>query len=337
MEVPVTVTADGQPDYTADAGWCRIQALLPQCLRLDPSGVPMEEWQTVGAFSVHLDCWRRPDAPASVIIVHGGGGNGRLLAPYGAMAAMAGYEVIAPDLPGYGLTQVPGRRAVTYEDWRDTLSGVLEEQARRSRRPIIIFGLSAGGMLAYDATVRTRIPNGLAATCLLDPRDAAIRRSLVRWPWMAPLVGPMLSTLPTLTDRLIAPMRLAINMQAVANDPDIAAAIGSDPRAGGTWMSGRFMRTYVNSKPLAEPDAFDVCPVLLAHPADDRWTDVSVSRRFFDRLPMAKQLVMLGNAGHLPIEEPGATQFRAAFLNFLADRSRGSSLAIKPDAIRAAR
>jgi alpha-beta hydrolase superfamily lysophospholipase len=117
-------------------------------------------------------------------------------------------------------------------------------------------------------------------------------------------------------------MRLAINMRAVSNDPNISTAIASDSRTGGTWMSGRFMRTYVNSKPLAEPEAFDVCPVLLAHPADDRWTDVSVSRRFFDRLSVAKRLVMLDNAGHLPVEEPGATQLRMAFLEFLAERSR---------------
>lgn len=322
----MTDAPDLRPTYATDGNWRRSHAQLPQHLRLDRSNYPTEEWQIVGAFSVHLDCWRRSDAPASVLIVHGGGGNGRLLAPYAVMAAMAGYEVVIPDLPGYGMTQVPNRRAVTYGDWRDTVAGMLEVQARRSERPIIIFGLSAGGMLAFDATVRTRIPNGLVATCLLDPRDAAVRRSLARWPRMAPLIRPMLSTVPMLTDRLMVPMRLAINMQAVSNNPDIAAAISSDPHAGGTWMSGRFMRTYVNSKPLAEPDTFNVCPVLLAHPSDDRWTDVSVSRRFFDRLPVTKRLVMLGNAGHLPVEEPGATQFRVAFLDFLADRSldRGS-------------
>jgi Tripartite tricarboxylate transporter family receptor len=58
------------------------------------------QWLRVGQFSIHLDCWRRPQARASLVLVHGGGGNGRLLAPYGVMAAGAGYEVVAPDLPG---------------------------------------------------------------------------------------------------------------------------------------------------------------------------------------------------------------------------------------------
>jgi alpha-beta hydrolase superfamily lysophospholipase len=312
------------PGYAGDAGWRRIQRRLPQSLRLAPSAEPSEEWLKVGKFDIHLDRWRRPASPATLVLVHGVGGNGRLLAPFGAMAAAAGYEVVAPDLPGYGLTQVPRKRALSYEDFRDTAAAVLEAEARRGAGPIIVFGLSVGGMLAYDATVRTRIPKGLIATCLLDPRDPAARRSMGRWPWMARIANPLLSAAPAVTDGWPIPMRLVANMRAVANDTELTRAIASDPRAGGTWMPARFLRTYVNSTPLAEPEAFDVCPVLLVHPGDDRWTDVSVTRPFFDRLSVEKRLVMLDNAGHLPVEEPGLTQLRKALLDFLAERSRAS-------------
>ncbi|MGI8308467.1 hypothetical protein [Saccharopolyspora hattusasensis] len=43
----------------------------------------------------------------------------------------------------------------------------------------------------------------------------------------------------------------------------------------------------------------------LAHPAEDAWTPVELSRPFFDRLAGAKKLAMLPGAGHLPIESPG--------------------------------
>ena len=85
-----------------------------------------------------------------------------------------------------------------------------------------------------------------------------------------------------------------------------------------------FLRTFLASEPLVPPDLFDVCPVLLVHPADDRWTDVTLSRPFFDRLKVPKRLVMLGNAGHFPIEEPGVSELRTALLNFLAERSQRS-------------
>lgn len=324
-------THESSPTYAVhESGWRRVQALLPAPLRLGSADAPMpgEEWLDVGAFRVHLDCWRRPDAAATVVLVHGGGGNGRLLAPFGAMAASLGYEVVAPDLPGYGLTRVPDKRSLVYDDWRDTLAAVLEAEAARSRRPLVVFGASMGGMLAYDVTARTRLPAGLVATCFLAPRAPEVRRRMVRWPWMSGLAGPMLTALPFLTDPLPVPMRLAGNMLAIANTPQLARAIAADPLAGGTWMPGRFLRTFLESEPVLPPESFDVCPVLLVHPAEDRWTHVSLSRPFFDRLRVPKRLVLLENAGHFPVEEPGVSQLRQALLDFLAER--GAAVGASP-------
>jgi alpha-beta hydrolase superfamily lysophospholipase len=181
-----------------------------------------------------------------------------------------------------------------------------------------------GGMLGYDATVRTRLPTGLVATCFFDPREPVARRGVVRWPWMLPIIEPLLMNLPMFLQGLPVPMRLVINMRAVANDPKLSEVIATDPRAGGCAMPAGFLRSILASEPLVPPEVFDVCPVLLVHPADDRWTDVTISRLFFDQLKVPKRLVMLGNAGHFPIEEPGVSDLRAALLNFLAERSQRS-------------
>lgn len=52
---------------------------------------------------------------------------------------------------------------------------------------------------------------------------------MVRWPWMSVLAGPMLTALPSLTDGLPVPMRRTSNMQAIANTPELARGIASDP------------------------------------------------------------------------------------------------------------
>ena len=54
------------------------------------------------------------------------------------------------------------------------------------------------------------------------------------------------------------------------------------------------------------------------------YSNVSISRLFFDRLKVPKRLVMLSNAGHFPIEEPGVNELRTTLLDFLAQRSRRS-------------
>ncbi|WP_064046551.1 alpha/beta hydrolase [Ralstonia solanacearum] len=61
------------------------------------------------------------------------------------------------------------------------------------------------------------------------------------------------------------------------------------------------------------------CPLLLAHPGDDRWTGFESSRQFFDRIKGDKELVMLENCGHFPVEEPGITQLERASIRFLRE------------------
>ena len=83
-------------------------------------------------------------------------------------------------------------------------------------------------------------------------------------------------------------------------------------------MPARFLRTLLMAEAERPPEAFDVCPVTLAHPADDRWTDVSISRLFFDRLSrVPTELVMLENGGHFPVEHPAHEQLVTAFRHFV--------------------
>ncbi|MDF3885246.1 MULTISPECIES: alpha/beta fold hydrolase [Cupriavidus] len=66
-----------------------------------------------------------------MIAAHGGGGYGRLFAPIGKLLHGAGYEVVAPDPPGYGLSRAPSS-LVTYKAWTDLLCDLAEHWATRS-------------------------------------------------------------------------------------------------------------------------------------------------------------------------------------------------------------
>jgi alpha-beta hydrolase superfamily lysophospholipase len=320
--------ASSRPSYDALSSWRRVCAALPERLRIPEPWPVQEDWLTVGHFDVHLDRWSAQAPRASVIIVHGVGGNGRMLGLYGHMCRSLGYDAVAPDLPGYGLTAMPSKLALTYQDWRTVLAAVIEAEAAR-RLPVIVFGLSMGGMAGYDATARTRLPKGLFVTCLTGLRHPDVRRGVARWPWLGTVIEPMLTTVPALTDPLPVFMKLASNMNAVANDQALVRAIVADPRAGGNWMPAGFLRTLLKAEPEVPPEAFDVCPVMLAHPADDRWTDVSISRLLFDRLErVPTELVMLENGGHFPVEHPAHEQLVTAFRRFV--ESTIASSRVKP-------
>jgi alpha-beta hydrolase superfamily lysophospholipase len=89
---------------------------------------------------------------------------------------------------------------------------------------------------------------------------------------------------------------------------------------GGNWVPARFLRTFLGASPALEPEQFQVCPVLLAHPGADRMTDIAHSRRFFERLACPKRMVVLEGASHMPTEHPGVEQLEESVLEFFASR-----------------
>jgi pimeloyl-ACP methyl ester carboxylesterase len=186
--------ASSRPSYDALSQWRLVCDALPERLRIPQPWPVREDWLTVGQFNIHLDRWSAEAPGASVIIVHGVGGNGRMLALYGHMCRSLGYDAVVPDLPGYGLTVVPSKLALTYEDWRTVLAAVIEAEVVRGL-PVIVFGLSMGGMLGY-ATARTRLPKGLFVTCLTGLRNPG---GVARWPWLGTVIEPLLTKVSALT------------------------------------------------------------------------------------------------------------------------------------------
>jgi hypothetical protein len=61
-------------------------------------------------------------------------------------------------------------------------------------------------------------------------------------------------------------------MYALANNPQALKILLNDRTSGGSWVSMRFLSTYMTYKPAVAPEDFDICPILLTQPAEDRWT-----------------------------------------------------------------
>lgn len=284
--------------------------------------MPVEQWMQVGGSRLHLDRYEPLGSAgdATLLLVHGGDANGRLLAPYALMAARSGYRAVAFDLPGYGLTQVADKARVVYEDWVLATVALLRVEAERG--PVVLFGTGAGGLLAYEAAARTGAAAALVATHLLDWRRPAVLRATARVPATARLAVPAIRGLAGLVDPLPVPIRWVGDTRQVANQPALVDAIAHDPLSGHNWMPGGFLRTMLRSIPALEPEEFDACPVVLAHPADDRWTPLSASRLFFDRIDRAHtELVLLDDCGHLPVERPGIDRRRELLTTTLSTSS----------------
>lgn len=307
--------------YTDDDTWKKLQAFLPERNRIDSSCVPAETFCPFGSANVHLDVYNeRSNNGVTIVLFHGVGGNGRLLSFIAVPLAHLGYKIVCPDLPGYGYTEYKGMP--TYNTWIDASVHIVRREKALCKN-LFVLGLSAGGMLAYNVACSHQGVSGVIVTTLLDNRFKEVREYSAKNKVHARIALPLLPFIPRFIRRLKIPVRAVTNMKAIVNDERILSLLLRDKRGAGSSVYLGFLCSMMESVPAAEPEAFGL-PLLLCHPEKDRWTPERISRLFFDRIRGTKELRVLENAGHFPIEQPGIGQLEEAIVSFINKYYRGT-------------
>jgi alpha-beta hydrolase superfamily lysophospholipase len=314
--------------YAQQTSWRHIQSFLPAEFQLHPGQEPQEEWWPWGPHRIHLDTYRNAAAPLKVILFHGVGTNGRQMSTIlGSQLARRGFEAIAIDMPEYGLTQVGRGKPVRYDDWVQAGSDLVDAELAKDNRPIVLYGLSAGGMETYHVAARNKKVQGIVGMTFLDQRMQQVRDETARNLLMSRIGVP----LATLLDRtplagFRMPMAAASKMHALVNDAAALKACMADRTSAGKWVTMRFLSSYMTYRPDLEPEHFDVCPILLTQPAQDRWTPLPLSELFLQRIRRVPVKVeMLENAGHYPLEQPGLSQMVSSIHDFCVEVTRECS------------
>ncbi len=302
--------------YNDNPIWKEREFLLPEEYRIDETNQPVELYMDWNKNKIHLDHYPNPKARAKIILLHGVGGNGRVLSFVAVPLHKAGFELIIPDLPGYGHSIV-NKTKVVYSDWLDLANFLIEQETGKDDRPVFIFGLSAGGMLAYHAAAKNPKVQGVIATNLLDQRNMQVRDYSSGNKILSRLGVPLMKAFSKVWGGFMLPMKAVANMKAIVNNTQMLQLLLADKTASGTKVPARFLISLLEAQPDVEPENFNI-PVLLVHPEFDEWTPVFISQIFFDRIGSPKELKILENAGHYPIERPAIDQlprFVADFAN----------------------
>lgn len=289
--------------YSKESVWKELQAYLPPDNRIQSDCCPAERLVHILNYKIHLDEYiPGSESDVCVILLHGVGGNGRLLSSLAIPLFKRGYEVICPDLPGYGLSEY--QEYPSYNDWINIGSELVRTKLAENKK-VVLFGLSAGGMLAYNVACKNEQVSGLIVTNILDNRLAEVREHSAKSKFQAKLGLKLLNLLPDFVTKIKVPIALVTNMKGLVNDADLLRVLLKDKRGAGNKVSLRFLLSMMQSEPIKEPEAFTKVPVLLCHPGNDKWTPTYISELFFDRINAPKQKVILENCGHFPIESPG--------------------------------
>lgn len=273
---------------------------------------PTSTWWPWRGNRVHIARAPAPEADVRMMLIHGGGGYSGALWPVATVAA-GGVDVLAPDLPLYGDTVVAQPSRVRYQDWVALLTDLVRAERAADPRPLILFGASMGGMLAYEVAARTGQVAAVVATCLLDVSDPAARAAATRYPFLGRPAPAVLRALDPALGRLRVPIRWLADMTQMSTDPALSRLCAADPRGGGASVPLGFVSSWMSFRHIA-PEDFTAAPVTLVAPTADTWTPPELSIRFLQRVSAPTTLATLENCGHYPIEEPGLDQLRTAML-----------------------
>ncbi|KAL1962235.1 hypothetical protein VTN77DRAFT_9891 [Rasamsonia byssochlamydoides] len=310
--------------YESQDSWKKIQQFLPPRLHFTPEHAPVEEWWQSHGHTIHLDRWRDPHAKVCVILHHGVGTNGRQMSMIlGVPLHAAGFELVAIDMPGYGCTKANG--VYSYDDWVRIAVDFIDHELQNDPRPIVLYGLSAGGMLAYHAAAISKKVKGIVAMCFLDQRNQKCADTCARNLFMSRVGVPMVRLCDNfLLKGFSVPMALPAKMSTLVNNPDALRVFFADKSSAGSWASMRFLSTYMTYEPAVEPEQFDVCPILLTQPVEDRWSPLWISELFLSRVKKVPvKIVELENAGHYPLEDPGLQQMADAIIDLICHPFNG--------------
>lgn len=298
--------------------WKEIESFLPEGNRITADINVKEKWYKYNSIDIRYDEYSPINkSNVSIVLFHGVGGNGRLLSFIAVPFVKAGYNVICPDLPGYGYTKVDDN--YDYSTWIEVGTFVAKKELEKERK-LFIFGLSAGGMLAYNVVCQIKEVKGLIVTNILDNRYQIVKDYSAKNKFHSRVGIKILATLPNFLQKIKIPVKEVANTRTIVNQKDLLRIMLKDKVGSGSSVSIKFLVTMMNFIPKIEPEEFNICPVLMVHPENDQWTPVEISKLFFDKIKSTKKTVILDNAGHYPIESPGLKIMENECLIFISNQ-----------------
>ncbi|MFR2534945.1 MAG: alpha/beta hydrolase [Clostridia bacterium] len=306
--------------YQKQTSWKEIQSFLPKYYQLTETTMPKEEYWDWKGNKIHLDIYGNPNAKAKVILFHGVGTNGRQMTTIiGRPLAEDGFEVIALDMPIYGETIVNKKMTISFSDWVECGNDYVKYEQSKDDRPIFLYGLSAGGMETYFVAEKNKNIKGIIGMTFLDQREKLVRMTTTKnWFWGT--FGTALAKMSCMMGLSKFKMKMSISskMNTLCNNEKALKAMIKDKTSAGNKVNMKFLSDYMTYTPEIEPENFDICPILLTQPKNDRWTPEFLSDivlKKINKVPVKK--VFLRGGSHYPIEKEALEDLHKYILEFL--------------------
>lgn len=246
----------------------------------------------------------RHDAPTLVIVVHGYRGDHHGLEPVIAQLDRPGYRIVAPDLPGFGIStpMAATHDLAGYEAWLQEFAAAVRAESPAAR--VVIIGHSFGSILVSAALAGglevddAILINPIAAPALKGPRGVMTRVAIGYYRLGAAVPERLGHVI------LSSPVMVRVISVTMAKTKD---------RARRRWIHDqhdRYFSAFANrtvvldafrasvGHDISEFAARIQAPTLLIAADQDDITPLAAQHRLAELLPDAR-LVVLEGVGHL--------------------------------------
>ncbi len=251
---------------------------------------------------INLEIFKNKDlSKPTIVFSHGIAGYARLLLPFLYPLFKNGYNIIAPDLEGFGYNdRLKGD--YTWDIHLCNLKDTVAYARTVFKGKIFLGGGSMGGPLAYATDARYNCVEGLVCWCLWDFAD---REFMNKETTTKRLTYPLIPFLK-LSSALFGKFRLKtyhlISYDTLTDSREFNDLLKDDPQAG-TLLSLRGALSLVTqSRPDIKHEEYEK-PVLVCQPEQDKMTPSYYIKKTFAKLKSSRKKYCSFEGAHFPTDK----------------------------------
>ncbi|TDL99573.1 MAG: alpha/beta hydrolase [Flavobacteriaceae bacterium] len=292
--------------------------MLPKDFQIQENNLPLEEFWDWKGNQIHLDRYPNPSSEFRVFLHHGVGTNGRQMNMIlGHKLAALGYDVVAIDNLGYGMTYV-NQKDVTYDDWVHCFADFVNQETKRDYKKPVLYGLSAGGMHCYNAACYIEEVHGIIGMCFLKSDDKTVGKETAKFGSLNWVSVPLTNVFRKIGfKRFPIPMKAISKMNTLVNNKKALKIFLKDKSSAGANVQIQFLCDYLQYPIPVPVSEFDKCPILLTQPEKDRWTPLHLSEISLKGIKAPFTVKILDEGGHYPMEETALKQLLQYSVEFI--------------------
>lgn len=251
---------------------------------------------------INIEVYKNNDlTKPTIIFSHGIAGYARLLLPFIIPLYEKGYNIIAPDLEGFGYN---GRKKgdFTFDTHLHNLKDAVDYAKVNFKGAVYLGGGSMGGPLAYATDARYNCADGLICWCLWDFSDREFIKDSSTTKGLTYYIIPLLKLTSAILGKLTVKTTRFVPYRALTNDPEFNSLIMKDPHSGNTISFRGALSLVTQGKPDLKHELYEK-PVLICQPQDDEMTRSYHTKKVYDRLKTKNKKYVDFIGGHFPTDK----------------------------------